>query len=366
MNISYFCPPIYYEMRLSKKQIARYSFLLFLIVLIGLVQGIPSWGTVYAYTIYPHIAYTLSSFSRVIPFSAGDLFILISILWLTIFPIYSKYKKFKWKKILFRMTEYLLWIYVWFYTAWGLNYSQPDFYQRTQIPYAAYTPENFRFFLDDYIENLNASYASTEELDKTTIHREVVEQYIRMEPALSINKPRKFPRVKNMMFPSVFTSMGISGYMGPFFCEFNVNSQNPDSQYASTYAHELAHYLGISSEAEANFYAYVACTRSGDDITRFTGYFSILSHVLNNAYYLLTEDEYRLVIKQIRPEIIDLSKVNRTFWVSNYNRTFGAIQDWIYNLYLKSNRIQSGTKNYSEVIGLLISWQTHNRTLKPE
>ena len=31
--------------------------------------------------------------------------------------------------------EYLLWIYAWFYLAWGLNYSQKDFYGRTNIPY---------------------------------------------------------------------------------------------------------------------------------------------------------------------------------------------------------------------------------------
>jgi hypothetical protein len=30
--------------------------------------------------------------------------------------------------------------------------------------------------------------------------------------------------------------------------------------------------------------------------------------------------------------------------------------DWIYDLYLKGNKIESGRKNYSEVIGLLISY----------
>ena len=35
----------------------------------------------------------------------------------------------------------------------------------------------------------------------------------------------------------------------------------------------------------------------------------------------------------------------------------GDIQDRIYDLYLKGNKIESGRKNYSEVIGLLISYE---------
>ena len=42
-------------------------------------------------------------------------------------------QKKKWKQILLNEMEYLLWIYAWFYLAWGLNYSQKDFYGRTNI-----------------------------------------------------------------------------------------------------------------------------------------------------------------------------------------------------------------------------------------
>lgn len=84
-------------------------------------------------------------FSNLFPFAIGDLFIFLSIAGVIIYPIYARLrKKLPWKKILLRDGEYLLWIYVWFYLAWGLNYSQKNFYQRTEIPYTAYTPEIFR------------------------------------------------------------------------------------------------------------------------------------------------------------------------------------------------------------------------------
>ena len=83
-------------------------------------------------------------FFRFISFCHRDLFIFLSITGVIIYPLYARLrKKLPWKKILLRDGEYLLWIYVWFYLAWGLNYSQKNFYQRTEIPYTAYTPEIF-------------------------------------------------------------------------------------------------------------------------------------------------------------------------------------------------------------------------------
>ena len=81
---------------------------------------------------------------KLMPFAIGDLFIFLSVLGLLFNPIRARYiQKKKWKQILLNEMEYLLWIYAWFYLAWGLNYSQKDFYGRTNIPYTAYTPKSF-------------------------------------------------------------------------------------------------------------------------------------------------------------------------------------------------------------------------------
>ena len=141
----------------------------------------------------------------------------------------------------------------------------------------------------------------------------------------------------------------VTGSMGPFFCEFTLNGDLLPANYPATYAHELAHLLGITSEAEANFYAYQVCTRSQAMGIRFSGYFSVLNHVLG--------EEYAKLLKRIRPEIIELAKANQTYWAAKYSPVVGAVQDWIYDLYLKGNKIESGRRNYSEVIGLLISYQ---------
>lgn len=132
----------------------RYIVLCTLLLVVWATQLIPAMGKIYAHSVYPVIAYILSSFSRLIPFAIGDLFIALSIAGVLLYPAYARrFQKKKWKRILLNDIEYLLWIYVWFYLAWGLNYSQPNFYQRTKIPYTAYTPENFRNFVDVTLTN---------------------------------------------------------------------------------------------------------------------------------------------------------------------------------------------------------------------
>lgn len=126
----------------------RYIILIVLLSIVWATQLIPILGEVYARSIYPTISHFLSSFSKLIPFAVGDLFIFLSVLGLLFNPIRARYtQKKKWKQILLNEMEYLLWIYVWFYLAWGLNYSQKDFYSRTNIPYTAYTPEIFQSLL---------------------------------------------------------------------------------------------------------------------------------------------------------------------------------------------------------------------------
>lgn len=341
------------------KSNVRYLALGTLLILVWLTQLIPALATFYSETVYPVISYILSLFSNLFPFAIGDLFIFLSITGLLIYPVYArKRKRWAWKKILLREGEYLVWIYVWFYLAWGLNYSQKNFYQRTEIPYTAYTPENFQGFVDDYITQLNRSYTPVNSINRDLIREEAVRIYNELSDSLGVHRPpHQRPRAKTMLFTPFISMVGVTGSMGPFFCEFTLNGDLLPVNYPATYAHELAHLLGITSEAEANFYAYQVCTRSQVMGIRFSGYFSVFGHVLHNARRLLPAEEYTDLLKRIRPEIIELAKNNQAYWAAKYSPVVGAVQDWIYDLYLKGNKIKSGRQNYSEVVGLLISYE---------
>ena len=353
--------PLYKRRRNLQK---RHFVLMALILIVWFVQLLPAAGACYARYAYPTVARALTAVSDLIPFAVGDLFIALSILGLLVYPFYARLRHKKpWRRIVGREVEYLLWVYVWFYLAWGLNYSQPDFYQRTGIAYTAYTPENFARFTEEYIKQLNTSYTPIDTIDTDVVRREVVRGYRAISPTLGVHAPSTDrPRAKTMLFTPLISMVGVTGSMGPFFCEFTLNGDLLPADYPATYAHELAHRLGITGEAEANFYAYQVCTRSGVPALRFSGYYSILFHVLGNARRLMDESAYRSLVESIRPEIIRLAEESRAYWSAKYSPLVGAVQDWFYDLYLKGNRIESGRKNYSEVVGLLISYEMQKAT----
>lgn len=335
-----------------------------------LFRWMPGWGEWYACVCYPYIAGILSAFSSVFPFSVGDCFIVAGSVWIVGNLVYAFYRYKEARRILLRTLEFGIWVYVWFYFAWGINYFRSSFYERTGIERIGYSSENFQAFLDEYVKGMNESYI----LSGDSLAQWYMEPYIlsdfmnsgRVEKNIEIRYQDITPRfgliplvtelkAKPMLWSRGMSNVGVTGYMGPFFVEFNLNRELLCVEYPFTYAHELAHRLGTASEAEANLYAYLVCVRSENPKIRFSGYFSLFGYVMGNARRLLPEDEYGLLYKKIQPEIIELYKRHINYWQEKYSPEIGRLQNKIYNFYLKSNKVASGTKNYSEVVGLLIS-----------
>lgn len=342
----------------------RHIILVCLIVLVLTFQFVSTLGHWYAQGVYPIISKSFIYVSSKIPFSIGDVFIALSLVLMIILPMYfHRKRRMSWKRLLRYDAEYLLWIYVWFYLAWGLNYSQPDLYHRTQIKESKFEQKAFNDFVHNYIIHLNENYTqSVFELNKPLVCSEVKRIYAQISDTLGVHSPKANNyRVKTMLFSNFMSSMGVTGYMGPFFSEFHLNANLLPFSYPATYAHEMAHLLGISSEAEANFYAYEVCIRSSDKKIRFSGYFFILGYVLHNARILMSDNEYEKVKKTIRPEIKSLYMYYDYYWQALYNPVLGKVQNWVYDMYLKGNKIQAGQKNYLQVVNLLISYEQYKK-----
>lgn len=340
-----------------KKIRIRWIILAVLLIFVWTAMRQPQLGEWYARTIYPVISTVLSRFSSLFPFSVGDCFIYGSIAGLIIYLVYAIAKRRSSLKTLGRMAEYLLWVYVWFYMAWGMNYFRQDFFTRTQIPYAAYSEDVFRSFLAAYTDSLNSSFVAVEKIDKAVVAEETLKGYQEIAGRYGLVSPAGYLHPKPMLIPALMSGVGVLGYIGPFFTEYNLNPKLLPVQYPFTYAHEMAHVLGISSEAEANLYGYLVCTRSEVPEIRFSGYFSLLSYVLGNAWQLLPEEEFNQWKETLSPAIKKLYNQKVTYWQALYNPTIGEIQDITYNWFLKGNNIPSGRKNYSEVVALLMALQ---------
>ena len=353
----------------------RHGVLIALLILVTLTKMIPLWGFIYTTRIYPVIGTLLSPISGIFPFAVGDIFIALSIAWVILYPIYEI--GLRKKRVFGRVAEYLLWVYAWFYIAWGLNYSQPNIYYRIGMKPVEVSKAKFKKFAYQYADSLNAlsnaslSNASlsnarksispdsiVDDALKNRVRDAVLKEYNKIGYREGINRPfNQHPHAKTMVFTPLSSMAGVTGSMGPFFCEFTLNGDILAHDYPATYAHEFAHFLGVANEGEANFYSYIVCTASADKQVRFSGYYHIFFHVLNNVYDILGEKEGERFLKHIRPEIIQRARNDRHYWLSKRCKALDAAQDVIFELYLKGNHVAEGRKSYSGVIGLILAWE---------
>lgn len=348
---------MYQKGEIKQRFPVRWIILAALLLFIWIVMSNTAVGEWYAQTIYPLISTFLSRLAAFIPFSVGDCFIYGSIVGLVFYLLISLIKHKNFWRVLRNIAEYLAWVYVWFYLAWGLNYFRQSFYQRLEITPVTYSDASFRHFLATYTDALNSSFCLFTEINNDLVDREIKRNYKELSDQFHIALPKDYQRGKHMLISPLMSAVGVRGYMGPFFSEYHLNAELQTVEWPSVYAHEMAHLLGISSEAEANLCSYLVCSRSDSPEIRFSGYFSILPYVVGNAHHLLPEEEYRLWIETLYPEIRQLYNDRNTYWQSRYSPWIGEAQDKIYNLFLKGNQISSGTANYSEVIALLMAYQ---------
>lgn len=387
---------ISYMIRLNSLHISRLKWrhwvLLVLLSLITLTKLIPLWGFIYTTRIYPIIGSLLSPISGLFPFAVGDIFIALSIVWVFFYPIYEiKWRKqlakrffflaakrgcYPKKKVVFgRVAEYLLWVYAWFYIAWGLNYSQPNIYCRTGMKPVEVSEAKFREFAYRYADSINYLSEETAFDDqresqfngmvddglKNRVRDAVLKGYNEIGAKDGINAPfNQHPHAKTMLFTPLSSMSGVTGSMGPFFCEFTLNGDIRPHDYPAIYAHEFAHLLGIANEGEANFYSYIVCTASSDQAVKFSGYYHIFFHVLRNVFDILGEKEGEKFLKYIRPEIIQLAKSDRNYWLSKRCKVLDTAQDFIFDLYLRGNHVAEGRKSYSGVVGLILAWESRH------
>lgn len=196
----------------------RHWLLLVLLLLVTLAKMIPLWGFIYTTRIYPIIGTLLSPISGFFPFAVGDIFIALSIAWVIFYPIYeiglrkklarryfflaAKKGCYPKKKVVFgRVAEYLLWVYAWFYIAWGLNYSQPNIYDRTGMKPVEVSEAKFKAFAYQYADSLNALSISSDIAGSSIFSDSIVDDGLKNRVRDAILKEYNkigYPQIRNL------------------------------------------------------------------------------------------------------------------------------------------------------------------------
>ena len=326
-----------------------------LLAVIFIFSRSPMLSEAYMRTVYPAIATLFSFISGIFPFSLYDLFIVAALIWFTGMILRVILRKITLSTFLYSMLRFTLIVIAWFYLGWGVAYFRDDFYARSKVSKAPFDRENLMRLTETIIEMVNQSYVDCSTMDKENIHLEIEKSYATLQETLHLTYPNGKRRAKPMLFEPIYSGMGVSGYFGPFFNEIHVNHFGLPFTYPFTLAHEMSHQFGIAAESEANLYGFAACINSNHPMVRYSGYASVLGYLLRDARRLLP-DAYDSLVQSIRPEVVSDLQRNSEHWMAARNSFLSDAQDKIYDAYLKTNQVSSGRDNYSEVVGLLLSF----------
>ncbi|MDR2563283.1 MAG: DUF3810 domain-containing protein [Prevotellaceae bacterium] len=334
----------------------KYFDCIFVLILSLIFFSRPEVAEWYGRAIYPSIAVGLSAISGQFFFSLYDIFISFLIILIPASIILAVFRILSVRKILSILFFVIFVTVSWFYFSWGINYFRPDVYHRTGLKQAQFDSIKFSSFLDSYIDDINAARVEVDAIYLDKVDVEIESLYSRMSERLAIRYPCGKRRTKRMIYESFITKIGVSGYFGPFFNEVHVNFYPLSLDIPYTLAHEKAHQFGVASESECNFYAFVVCTAGSSPEVRYSGYIGAFGHVFSYARRLLSADEFASRLARLDQGVLEDYRASYHHWQRGINEELSQAQSKLYDAYLKTNQIKSGVANYSEMLGLLVSW----------
>ena len=243
------------------------------------------------------------------------------------------------KVISFKLSDFLNLVafssilYFLFYFLWGLNYFKPSLVDKLNIK------SEYEFnVLDETINkvifeiNKESSFIS-EDINKSDIFN-------------LINTTAS--NIKKSIIPDIFLYQKVSGHYIPFTSEAIFVDKIPLVDMPIVILHEQAHQSGYANEGEASFIAFSKAINDKEPYIRYSGYFYALINLLNEISKKNSDKIDDYITKLDEKVISDIKKV-QNFWSKYSNSFLDKAQNYIYDLYLKSNNQEAGIMTYGEV-----------------
>ena len=243
------------------------------------------------------------------------------------------------KVISFKLSDFLNLVafssilYFLFYFLWGLNYFKPSLVDKLNIK------SEYEFnVLDETINrvifeiNKESSFIS-EDINKSDIFN-------------LINTTAS--NIKKSIIPDIFLYQKVSGHYIPFTSEAIFVDKIPLVDMPIVILHEQAHQSGYANEGEASFIAFSKAINNEEPYIRYSGYFYALINLLNEISKKNSDKLDNYITKLDEKVISDIKKV-QNFWSKYSNSFLDKAQNYIYDLYLKSNNQEAGIMTYGEV-----------------
>lgn len=355
----------------TNKYIPKFAKILFLIAAISFMvlfigrrnSAFSEWVTV---NIGYYVRMALAKLSSAVPFSIGEILICLSpVIVISVIIMAGKRVSRKSRiRFLSGFLALLSLLYTGYVFTLGIGYNRTRLEKRLEIENVEISGENLystALKLKDECEKLldeikfEESGSSVSDIDFSKISEEALRGYDLLGedfPALEI---KNFDSVaKPVHFSEVMTKLDLLGVYTYFTGESNVNVHYPDYTVPFTVAHEMAHQRGISREDEANFVAFLVCTRADSVYVRYSGYMNMLEYVAS-ALYKTDKALYKKLVSaydsRLKGEITAFSE----FYHANKSEILGKLSDTVNDNYLKAQGTE-GVVSYGLVVRLCVSY----------
>ncbi|MBR6406025.1 MAG: DUF3810 domain-containing protein [Lachnospiraceae bacterium] len=277
-----------------------------------------------------------------------------------------------------RLRTFLTWISRWILivsylasfavSGWMLNHYAPRLSADLGLEIRKYSEEEL-YRATKYYMDKAAEYAVLQGRDRTgalvrlefdTIAKEAGKSYERLSERFSVFSGGSTVRAKRLSLTGTFyLQRGIAGIFMPLTGESSIPEMDAIADIPYTMAHECAHRLGIASEEECNFAAFLACEDSEDLYFLYSGYYSAYIYCHNK---LLREDKSwneQLMAGAVGEgyDLLFADARASSAWYKSYEKEKPTEKMTKTNdTYLKTFSQEEGVKSYGEVVNDLIAW----------
>ena len=160
---------------------------------------------------------------------------------------------------------------------------------------------------------------------------------------------------KPLLSSTLFSYLGISGIFVPFTGEPSVNALQPDAALPLVLAHEKAHQRGITHEGEANFAAFLVCSREeAPPYLRYAAYLFATQHLLSEAAQYLPREEVAPAWDRLGSGPLADVRAMQDFW-ERYQGVASELTSEVNDRYLRALQVPEGVESYGTVVRLLLA-----------
>jgi hypothetical protein len=249
-----------------------------------------------------------------------------------------------------------------FLVLWGFNYARPSLETRLHLEPPAVGPEAL-LAAGERTASLTSTLFGELGQEKgptrlpmsfAELDRHIDEGY--RELALPGDRIRwTTAPAKPLLSSTLFSYLGISGVFVPFTGEPSVNARQPDAALPLVLAHEKAHQRGITHEGEANFAAFLVCSREGaPPYLRYAAYLFATQYLLGEAASRLPREEVASAWERLGEGPFADVQALHDFW-KRYQGVASELTSEVNDGYLRALQVPGGVESYGTVVRLLLA-----------